>query len=74
MSYELDLDDKRSIIDSHIRRLSYEKYNANISLLLEQSSIAIDQSTINSLNSKISDLQNKIEKLEIIKSELNGQE
>lgn len=74
MAYELEIEDKRSVIDSHIRRLSYEKYNANISLLVEQSSITIDQSIVSSLNLKISDLQNKIEKLETIKSELNSQE
>lgn len=74
MAYELELDDKKSILDSHIRRLSYEKYNASISLLVEQSSIAIDQSTVNSLNLKISDLQGKIEKLETMKSELDSQE
>jgi len=70
MAYELEIEDKRSVIDSHIRRLTYEKYNTQISVIVEENSSSIDNSMISSLNEKISDLDNKIQKLEEMKSEL----
>lgn len=74
MAYELEVEDKRSIIDSHIRRLTYERYNTEISVVVEENSSNIDNLMISSLNEKILDLSNKIEKLEQIKSELVSQE
>lgn len=74
MAYELELEDKRAVIDSHIRRLTYEKYNSEISIIVEEISSNIDNSMLTSLNEKITDLGNKIQKLEQIKSELNSQE
>jgi hypothetical protein len=74
MTYELEVEDKRSVIDSHIRRLTYEKYNTEISVIVEESSSNIDNLMINSLNEKITDLNNKIQKLEEIKSGLISQE
>lgn len=70
MAYELEIEDKRSVIDSHIRRLTYEKYNTQIGVIVEESSSSVDNSMIKSLNDKISDLNNKIQKLEEMKSEL----
>lgn len=70
MAYELEIEDKRSVIDSHIRRLTYEKYNTEIGVIVEESSSSVDNLMIKSLNDKISDLNNKIQKLEEIKSEL----
>jgi len=70
MAYELEIEDKRSVIDSHIRRLTYEKYNTQISVIVEENSSSVDNSMISSLNEKISDLDNKIQKLEEMKSEL----
>jgi len=74
MVYELEIEDKRSVIDSHIRRLTYEKYNTEISVIVEESSSSIDNLMITSLNEKITDLNNKIQKLEEIKSGLVSQE
>lgn len=74
MAYELELEDKQNIIDSHIRRLTYEKYNGEISLIVEENSAIVDQLMVTSLNEKILDLNNKIQKLENVKSELNSQE
>jgi len=74
MTYELEVEDKRSVIDSHIRRLTYEKYNSEISIIVEQTSASIDNLMVSSLNEKVLDLSNKIQKLEEIKSELNSQE
>ena len=74
MTYELEVEDKRSVIDSHIRRLTYEKYNTEISVIVEESSSSIDNLMITSLNEKITDLNNKIQKLEEIKSGLVSQE
>lgn len=72
MSYELEVEDKRIIIDTHIRRIAYEKYNAEISLVVEENSAVVDQSMVDSLNEKILDLNNKIQKLETVKSELDS--
>lgn len=74
MAYELEAEDKKAIIDSHIRRLTYEKYNGEISLIVEENAAVVDQTMINSLNEKILDLNNKIQKLETVKLELNSQE
>jgi hypothetical protein len=72
MSYELEKEDKINIIDSHIRSLTYSKYNTEISLLLENESIQPDSKTLQSLNEKINELSNKIQKLEDTKIELNS--
>lgn len=74
MTYELEIEDKRSVIDSHIRRLTYEKYNSEISIIVEEVSNNVDNLMLTSLTEKVTDLNNKIQKLEQIKSELNSQE
>lgn len=74
MSYELEKEEKISIIDSHIRSLTYSKYNTEISLLLENQSNQPDSNTLQSLNERVDELSNKIQKLEDTKAELNSQE
>jgi len=62
--YELTNAQKAEVLISHLKALFTSKYNAEISLLEENSSGAPSQEFIDSLNSQISSIESKITSLE----------
>lgn len=63
MTYELTNDEKRNIINQHLRNLNYSKYNIEISLLEENADVAPDQENLDSLNGQLTVINGKIEVL-----------
>ena len=69
MTYELTNDEKRNIINQHLRNLEYSKFNVEISLIEENADPAPDQENLDSLNGQLSTINGKMEAL-IIELEL----
>ena len=60
MTYELTNDEKEQIINQHSRSLQYSKYNAQVSLKVENAAASPNSVTISDLNSQISDITAKL--------------
>ena len=63
MTYELTNDEKRNIINQHLRNLEYSKFNVEISLLEENADSAPDQENLDSLTGQLATINDKIEAL-----------
>lgn len=74
MTYELTDNEKISVINQHLRTLSFSRYNYEISLLEENASVSPDAETINSLNGEIAALDVKINALKAEAAKLTPQE
>jgi hypothetical protein len=71
--YDLTNAQKAEVLISHLKTLSTAKYNAEISLLEENSTDEPSQEFINGLNSQISAISAKIAVLEAKLLEVSGQ-
>lgn len=58
--YELSNEEKSSVITTHLRNLSYSKYNTEVSIIEEESLPASSQETLAQLNSQLSGIDTKI--------------
>ena len=63
MTYELTNDEKRNIINQHLRNLKYSQYGIEISLMEENADSAPDQENINSLTGQLTTINDKIDVL-----------
>ena len=64
MTIILKKEEKAQIISSHIKNLSYQKYNLEIDLLQENAKISPSQSALENFNKQISEVENQVEALE----------
>jgi type I restriction-modification system DNA methylase subunit len=64
MAINLKKEEKAQIISSHIKNLSYQKYNLEIDLLQENAKASPSQSSLENFNTQISEVENQIEALE----------
>lgn len=63
--YELSNEEKSSVIVTHLRNLSYSKYNTEVSIVEEQALAVPSQETLTQLNSQLSGVESKIAALVI---------
>lgn len=63
MTYELTNDEKRNIINQHLRNLKYSQYGIEISLMEENADSAPDQENIDSLTGQLTTINDKIDVL-----------
>ena len=63
MTYELTNDEKRNIINQHLRNLEYSKFNVEISLVEENADPAPDQANLDTLTGQLSTINGKMEAL-----------
>jgi hypothetical protein len=68
--YELSNEEKSSVIVTHLRNLSYSKYNTEVSIIEEESLTPPSQETITQLNAQLSGIEKKIAALLIELDEL----
>jgi len=61
--YDLSNEEKSSVITTHLRNLSYSKYNTEISIVEEESLPKPSQETLTQLNAQLSAIQTKISAL-----------
>lgn len=53
MTYELQVEEKVSLINQHLRNLGFKKYNLDLSLLEEQALATPDADRLTQLNNEI---------------------
>lgn len=53
MTYTLTLEERRDIIDQHLRSLAFKKYNLEVSLLEEESAQIPNQGAVEDLNKQL---------------------
>lgn len=58
--YQLSNEEKSSVITTHLRNLSYSKYNTEVSIIEEESLAAPSQETLNQLNAQLAGIDTKI--------------
>lgn len=63
LDYDLSNEEKSSVITTHLRNLSYSKYNTEISIVEEESLPKPSQETLTQLNAQLSAIQTKISAL-----------
>jgi hypothetical protein len=63
--YELSSEEKSSVIVTHLRNLSYSRYNTEVSIIEEESLATPSQETLTQLNSQLSGIETKIAALVI---------
>jgi hypothetical protein len=56
MTYELSTEEKVSIVNQHLRNISFKKYNLDLSLAEEQALSTPSQERINEINSDIAEV------------------
>jgi uncharacterized lipoprotein YajG len=56
MTYELSTDEKVSIVNQHLRNISFKKYNLDLSLVEEQALSAPNQERIAVINSDMAEV------------------
>jgi len=56
-------DEKINIINSHIKNVEYNKYNAQLSILEENTKSSPDASLLTNLNNQIKDYDNQLQVL-----------
>jgi hypothetical protein len=56
MTYELSMDEKVSIVNQHLRNISFKKYNLDLSLVEEQALSAPNQERIAVINSDMAEV------------------
>lgn len=60
MSIELSKEEKVQIINSHMRTLAFNKYNAEIDIVQENAKTEPNSASIASYNSQIAEIDNQI--------------
>lgn len=58
--YDLSNEEKSSVLVTHLRNLSYSKYNTEVSIVEEESLARPSQETITQLNAQLTAIQTKI--------------
>lgn len=53
MTYTLTLEERRDIIDQHLRSLAFKKYNLEVSLLEEEAAQIPNQGAVEDLNKQL---------------------
>ena len=61
--YDLSNEEKSSVITTHLRNLSYSKYNTEISIVEEESLANPSQENLTQLNAQLTAIQTKISAL-----------
>ncbi len=56
MTYELSTEEKVSIVNQHLRNISFKKYNLDLSLVEEQALSTPSQERLNEINSDIEEV------------------
>ena len=56
MTYELSTEEKVSIVNQHLRNISFKKYNLDLSLVEEQALSTPSQERLNEINSDIAEV------------------
>jgi hypothetical protein len=59
MSYELSNDDKRVVVEQHIKNIEYSLFNNSLSILVEEAVSAPDQNVLATLNAEKTKLEAK---------------
>jgi|688.fasta_scaffold00921_19 hypothetical protein len=62
--YQLTNDEKATVITTHLRSLSYSKYNTELSIIEEESLEAPSSESLAQLNSQLDSINTKIAALE----------
>jgi hypothetical protein len=63
MTYELTNDEKRNIVNQHLRNLEYSKFNVEISLVEENADPSPNQENLDSLAGQLATINGKMEAL-----------
>ena len=63
MTYELTNDEKRNIINQHLRNLKYSQYGIEISIVEENAAATVDQENLSTLNGQLANINGKIDVL-----------
>jgi hypothetical protein len=63
MTYELTNDEKRNIINQHLRNLKYSQYGIQISVVEENAAVTPDQENLSTLNGQLANINGKIDVL-----------
>ena len=71
MTIELTPEEKIGIINSHIKNVTYSKYNCEIALIEENAKLTPNEAVIAKLNTDISEASAQIVALEAEKDSLN---
>lgn len=58
--YDLSNEEKSSVLVTHLRNLSYSKYNTEVSIVEEESLANPSQQTVTQLNAQLTAIQTKI--------------
>ena len=59
MTYELSNDDKRVVVEQHIKNIEYSLFNNSLSILVEEAVSAPDQNVLTTLNAEKTKLEAK---------------
>lgn len=62
--YTLTNEEKNNIIITHLRTLAFQKYNLEVSIMEEESSLNPNEDNLSSYNAQIAVIDNKIARLE----------
>jgi hypothetical protein len=62
--YTLTNEEKNNIIITHLRTLAFQKYNLEVSIMEEQSTLNPNEDNLSSYNAQIAVIDNKIARLE----------
>jgi hypothetical protein len=63
MTYELTNDEKRNIINQHLRNLKYSQYGIEISIVEENAAVTPDQENLSTLNGQLANINGKMDVL-----------
>jgi hypothetical protein len=63
MTYELTNEDKAGVINQHLKTLSYNKFNLELSKIEESAKTSPDSGILSDLTSQISEVNTKIDAL-----------
>jgi hypothetical protein len=72
MTTNLTKEEKAQIISSHIKSLSYTKYNLEIDIVQENARVTPSASALNNFNAQIDEAENQIAALETELSAVNA--
>jgi hypothetical protein len=72
MTINLTKEEKAQIISSHIKSLSYTKYNLEIDIIQENARVTPSASALNNFNSQIDEAENQIAALQTELSAVNA--
>lgn len=64
MTIELSNEEKTAIVNSHIKNLTYNKYNLEISIIEENAKATPNSTNLSSLNAQISEIDDQMAALQ----------